>query len=233
MKRKNLTFILFYSIVFILYSLLFFLIPFEKTLTAWVEFGVTTFAICVGCALNCYTLRKENIISIVYGFPIVKLGFVYTCAQTAVGIILICISCLVEISVWIPILISVIVLAAAAIGLIGASAAKYVIEKQESQDHSYVQQMRKLKSDTEYIADICKDTELKASVKALSEKFRYSDPVSCGELVEVEMHIGAELELLSEMINTDKATAAKQIEKITTLLADRNRRCKDLKQLPY
>ena len=229
MKRKNLTFILFYSIVFIVYSLLFFLSPFEKSPTAWVEFGVTAFAICAGCAINYYTFRKENIKSAVYGFPIMKLGFIYTCTQIAVGIILIFISCFLEIPVWIPVLISVIILAVAAIGLIGASTAKDIIEKHEIQNRACVQQMRKLKSDAEYIADICKDTELKVSANALAEKFRYSDPVSCSELVEVETRISTELDFLAEMINIDKAAAAERIDKITLLLNDRNRRCKALK----
>ena len=81
----------------------------------------------------------------------------------------------------------------------------------------------------QYIADSCKDETLKKKLNSLSEKFRYSDPVSCDELKELEERLRTEVSELEALANTDTEKAAELAEKIILHLADRNRRCKELK----
>ena len=86
------------------------------------------------------------------------------------------------------------------------------------------------KLNMESVMDFCEDQELRKKLVNLSEKFRYSDPVSCDELEEIEQKITDEIDTLKTLVGTDVDEAAKKITYIENLLADRNRRCKALKK---
>ena len=82
----------------------------------------------------------------------------------------------------------------------------------------------------ESVIDLCENKELRKKLVNLSEKFRYSDPVSCDELEEIEQKITEEIEVLKNLVTSDVDEASKKITYIENLLADRNRRCKALKK---
>lgn len=81
----------------------------------------------------------------------------------------------------------------------------------------------------ESIADTCEDTALKKKLNALSEKLKYSDPVSEEHLESIENQIAAEIRALADLVNTDLAAAEEKINYVTQLLETRNRRCKAFK----
>ncbi|MDE6021616.1 MAG: hypothetical protein K2H01_11555, partial [Ruminococcus sp.] len=65
---------------------------------------------------------------------------------------------------------------------------------------------------------------------ALNDEFRYSDPVSGDGLKGIESEIQGEIKKLRSLINEDLNAASDITSNIERLLADRNRRCKALKQ---
>ena len=89
--------------------------------------------------------------------------------------------------------------------------------------------LRLCDEDKAMLADSCKDETLKKKLNSLSEKFRYSDPVSCDELKELEERLRTEVSELEALANTDTAKATELVYTIALHLADRNRRCKELK----
>ena len=81
-----------------------------------------------------------------------------------------------------------------------------------------------MQTDIEMLTEAEIDTETKAALKKLAEKVRFSDPMSHEMLGELESRISAKVE---EM----KTAADKKelIEEVTSLLTERNKKCKILK----
>lgn len=230
MNKKMTSIILVYIILFIAFCTLFLVIPFPKSAAAWVEFVFTLIAICAGGGISWYSFKNKELKSKIYGFPIFRVGFVYMIVQLIVGCVIVIVGCFTEVPIWIAIAVSVIILAIAGIGLIGTDNARDIITEQQAQTQASVKQMKMFRLDMQYIADICADAELKKSLEKLADDFRYSDPVTYEEISGVEENLRSQVKELSTLVNSDKELAKKKIDEISVILADRNRRCKELKQ---
>lgn len=230
MNKKMKSLVLIYAIIFIAYCALFLVIPFPKSGAAWVEFAATLIAICAGGGISWYAFKNEGLKSKVYGFPMFRVGFVYMIAQLIVGCVIAVVGCFVTVPVWIAVAVSVVILAVAGIGLIGTDNARDIITEQQTQTQASVKQMKTFRLDMQYIVDICADAELKKSLEKLADDFKYSDPVTCEEISGVEENLRSQVKALSALVNSDKELSKKKIDEISVLLADRNRRCKELKQ---
>lgn len=230
MNKKTKSFLAVGAIVLILYCVLYLLIPFPKTAAYWVEFAFSLIAVVGGFAISQYAVKNDSIKSKFYGFPLLKVGIMYMAVQLILSFVIAPIGFFAEIPVWIPIVLSVVVIGISAIGAIGIDTARDIIEEQEHHDEVVTKTMRTFRVDTHYVVNICSDPELKKDLEKLAEKFKYSDPVSSEALVEVEEKLKQEFKVLEEAVNTDKELAKKKINEVTILLADRNRRCKEFKK---
>ena len=229
MKKRIEYMVLIYAIVLIVEYVLFFVIPFPKTVTAWIEFAFNVVAIYGGCGISWYAFKNENIKSKVYGFPIFRVGLLYTIIQLILGWIITIIGIFVNVPMFIPIVVSVLILAVAAIGVIGTDNVRDIVTEQQNQTHESVKQMKTFQLDLRSIVDICTDKELKKRLEKLADDFRYSDPVSNDELSEIEHNLRCEVKNLGALVNSDSELAWKKADEVSVLLADRNRRCKELK----
>ena len=228
--KKTLSFLIVFAIIFVMYNVIFFAVPFPKTGAAWVEYVFSLLAIVGGAGITYYAFGKGGELkSKVYGFPIFRMGFIYAIVQLILGLVICIIGFFADVPVWIPLVVSVLILGLSAIGVIAADNTRDVIEEQEEQVARATKPMQTFRLDMQYIADSCKDETLKKKLNSLSEKFRYSDPVSCDELKEQEERLRTEVSELEALVNTDTEKAAELAEKIELHLADRNRRCKELK----
>lgn len=231
MSKKAISLILVYSIVFVAYAILFFLIPFPKSIAAWIEFAFTLISIISGLGITYYAFSKgETLRSKIYGFPVFRIGAVYKIAQISFGIVICLIGIFVTVPAWIPAAASIVLLMLTALGTIVSDNARDVIEQQEQNDKVSAKTMTYFRLDIQSIVDMCGDTELKKRLIVLNDNFKYSDPVSSYELKAIEAEIQDEIKKLSSAINSDVSVAAQTTGKIERLLADRNRRCKALKQ---
>ncbi len=222
--------ILVYVILFIAFCTLFLVIPFPKSAAAWVEFVFTLIAICAGGGISWYSFKNEGLKSKIYGFPIFRVGFVYMIVQLVVCCAIVIVGCFAVVPVWVSVAASVMILAVAGIGLIGTDNARDIITEQQAQTQASVKQMKMFRLDMQYIVDICADAELKKPLEKLSDDFKYSDPVSSEEISGIEENLRLQVKELSALVNSDKELAKKKIDEVSVLLADRNRRCKELKQ---
>ncbi len=229
MDKKAKTYVAVSAIVLVLYCVLYLLIPFPKTAAYWIEFPFSLIAIVAGFVVCQYAVKNVSIKSKFYGFPMLKIGILYMAGQLALSFVIAVIGFFVDIPIWIPIVLSVVVLGITAIGVIGIDTAHDIVEEQEHHDEIITKAMRTFRLDISYIVDLCNDTELKKELEKLSEKFKYSDPVSNESLFEIEEKLRQEVKSLEETLNTDKNLTKKKIDNITILLADRNRRSKSFK----
>lgn len=220
------------AIVFVVLSVLYFAIPFPKNTASWIAYTACVIAVVfVWFTANIAFKGTETLMSKVYGFPVFRIGYIYLIAQVIFTIILCCINIVYLVPAWIAVVISVIFLAMALIGIIVTDNARDVVEKIDMETESEINKVTYFKLDIAFVSDMCNDSELKKKLNVLSDKFRYSDPVSCDELTGIEKQIYDEIEKLKEIVKENNREAVEEkITYVTNLLEDRNRKCKALKK---
>ena len=214
------------GVVLVLYILIAFLIPFAHTATFWVSFLFTLIAFgVVAAAFYIAFIRNSDAKSKFYGFPIAKIGTIYSLVQLIAGIIFMALAALVP--AWVAVLVYAIALGAAVIGLISAEAVAEEIHNQDAKLKKDVTLMRSLQSKLNQMAAQCDNPDAAAEVKRFAEEMRYSDPVSSEALADIEADLAAAVDELQATIVDDDGNATKQLcRKASAVLAERNRLCK-------
>lgn len=218
------------AIILILYIAVFFIVPFPKNACAWTEFAFSIVSVFIGSASVIYSVNKgSDLRSKVYGFPVARTGYFYALTQIIFSLIICSLGFAVDVPVWIALLISVLILGAALIGMIGADTAADIISAQDNAVEAVTRPVRTFRLNMQHIADTCSDKQLKSKLERLSDEFRYSDPVSNDELYDIEEKLRNEVEQLEKIVNTDTVQASELADRISIDLYDRNRLCKDSK----
>lgn len=230
MKKDTIRWIIGLGVLLVLYILIAFLIPFVHTATFWVSFVFTLVAFGVaGVSFYIAFIRNPDAKSKFYGFPIAKIGAIYSLVQLIAGILFMALAAYVP--VWVAVLVYAIALGAAIIGLISAEAVVEEIRIQDVKLKKDVTLMRGLQSKVNQMAVQCDNPDAAAAVKAFAEEMRYSDPVSSDALAEIEADLSAAVDELQSAIVDGDSSAAKQLcRKASAMLAERNRLCKLNKQ---
>lgn len=222
MKKDAFRWVVGIGVLLVLYILITFLVPFVHTAIFWVSFIFTLIAFAV-VAASFYIafIKNPDAKSHFYGFPIAKIGAIYGLVQLIAGILFMVLAAYVP--VWAVILVYAIALGAAVIGLISAEAVVSEIQVQDAKLKKDISLMRALQSKVNQIAVQSEN----ASIKALADEFRYSDPVSNDAMAEAEADlVSAVDELQSAVVDGDTAVSEQLCRKVSALLAERNRICK-------
>lgn len=225
MKKDTLRGLIGLAVLWVLYVLVVFLIPFTKTAVFWVCFLFTMIAfVVVAASIYIAFCKKPDAKSKFYGFPIARIGVLYGIVQLVVGLLFMALGKWVP--VWLAVLVSAIALGAAVIGLISADAVVEEIHIQDEKLKKDVSLMRGLQSKVNQMAAQCEEPAASA-VKEFAEELRYSDPVSGDALAEIERDLAAVVdELQQAVVEGDNASIRQLCRKARAVLAERNRLCK-------
>lgn len=202
-----------------------FAIPFVHNGAFWLSyvFGLLAFGV-LGAAAWMGAMKGEGVRSRFYGFPILRLGAVYFAAQMVLGLIVMAVG---VIPAWAAVIVYAILLGAAALGLIAADAMREEIQRQDVVLKKNTSMMLALRSKAGTLPGLADNAELKKSLTALSEAFRFSDPVSGDSLAEIEQDLKSLLdELQKSLLEKDSASAAALCRQAELKLVERNRLCK-------
>lgn len=221
-----------YAILLFVLIILFAVIPFRKIAASWIAFAFCIVSLVIGFFITLYAFKKdEKLVSKVYGFPVFRVGAIYTIAQLIIGVIVCALGAFIIVPSWIILIISIIILAAAAIGLIATDNTRDIIAEQDASVVEMTKQVALFNIDIASVIDCCDSSEIKANLEKLAEEFRYSDPVSSDETKEIEAVIAKKIRVLKDSLATDSDEAIKtKIVEIKRSLADRNRICKATKR---
>ena len=231
MNKKGKTLIAVYGIILVIWSVLFWVIPFPKSAASVTAYIFSVVALVFGFGVTGYAFSKgDDIKSKVYGFPIFRLGVIYTAVQIIFTLIIAAIGFFAAVPAWIVWVVSIVFAGLAAIGVIAADSTRDIITEQEKSSEAQTKAIKYFRLDMGGIADRCTDAELKKSIEKFADELKYSDPVSSDELEEIEKNISDGIDKLSALVNEDTEAAKKQVDELTRLLSDRNRRCKALKK---
>ena len=210
------------GIVFALFNVIAFVIPTEKTATFWTAYAFSVVAFAVQIPLWKIAFgKKDTLKSKFLGIPIIHVGITYLIIQLIAFVVFMIFPTL---PVWLAVVVCAVILAISALCVIAAQAGVNEINRVEEKIKAKRAFIQFLQTDIEMLVEAEADVETKAELKKLAEKVRFSDPMSHEMLGELETRISAKAE---EM----KTAADKKalIAEVTTLLTERNKKCKILK----
>ena len=221
MKKNWIRGILAGVILLAVYHILAFAVPFRHSALFWTSygFGWAAFAM-LGLGAYLGLGRKADAKSKFYGYPIARLAAIYFGVQMVLGFAAMAVS---VVPVWAAVVVYVILLALAALGMIGADAVVEEIHRQDAKLKKDVTFMRDLQSKVNQMAA---QTEV-PEVKRFAEDVRYSDPVSCEALAEIERDLAAAVdELQAAIVDGDRDAIPALCRKAASVLGERNRLCR-------
>lgn len=229
MNKKQISTIAVYAILLVVFNVIFFAIPFDKTSISWVSFVFTWIAFLLGYGITHYAFRgTETMQSKVYGFSVFRIGFMYLAAQLIVTLVLCVVGVICDAPAWIAVILSILILGAALIGVIAADNTRDVIQNMEQKTAVQTQAVKAFRLDVASLVGACKDPVAKKKMESLVDAFKYSDPVSNDGLAAIEAQISNEVDVLKRLVLGDDVNALiSKIDEVQILLADRNRRCKE------
>ena len=216
-------------ILFALFSVIAFAVPFERNTVFWMSyiFAVVALAAQLVVQPRALDLDGHDVRSKFYGFPLSRIATAYLVVQLVLSLVFMLLCKYMEIKTWVPLVAYVLILGISAIGFIAADAMKDEVVRQDTVHKANVGAMRALQSKAVFVASQCEDAETKKALNALSEALRFSDPVSNAATADIEENLTGLLEELgSAVLDKDYASAKTLCAKASTLLADRNRMCR-------
>ena len=222
MSKKNIKGYVILGILFALVSVIAFAVPSAKTTAFWVSYGFTALAFAAQifiwkAAFGHSTMPKSKFL----GFSIVYIGVIYLVIQIiTLAVFLFCPT----LPVWCSVVACAAVFGVSAVCMISADVGRSEIERVSAKVQEKTFYLRQLQADVEALANAETDSATKSALTQLAEKIRYSDPMSDERLVELEEQITARIAELKS-----SADKVKIIDELTSLLDERNRKCKILK----
>ncbi len=230
--KKTAAYCVLYPVILAVCLAAFFLLPVPKTPATYVALGFTvlswiiTFFFTVKNTKHADTARKAF-----YAAPVIRMGRIYLVVQLIIGVVLCTVDGFVHLSVWISAAVCALWFVASISAMIASGVTKKAIAPMETETEVKIRAVTEFKIDIFSVLDACRSEELRRDLEKLADDFKYSDPVSSPETVEIEKKITAEIADLAKVVEADKREKAKEhIRTVRGLLSERNRICKAYKR---
>ncbi|WP_105305246.1 hypothetical protein [Anaerolactibacter massiliensis] len=220
MKKRSGYLIL--AIILVVFAVVAFVAPFEKTPVFWVSFVFGLLAICFQIPLWNKALSGETLKSKFLGFPVLHIGIAYMIIQLIVSIIMMAVP---GIPLWIAIIVDVVILAISCALVTSGGVARTAIEETEGKIQAKTSFIKSLKADVDILLSKETDSEVRDELRKLSDEIRFSDPMSNNALDNIEAEISDKLISVSAAGENKKNV----ISEISGLIKQRNIKCKALK----
>lgn len=220
MKKRSGYLIL--AIILVVFAVVAFVAPFEKTPVFWVSFVFGLLAICFQIPLWNKALSGETLKSKFLGFPVLHIGIAYMIIQLIVSIIMMAVP---GIPLWIAIIVDVVILAISCALVTSGGVARTAIEETEGKIQAKTSFIKSLKADVDILLSKETDSEVRDALRKLSDEIRFSDPMSNNALDNIEAEISDKLISVSVAGENKKNV----ISEISGLIKQRNIKCKALK----
>lgn len=226
MKRNTARWLVVLAVVLIVYNVVVFAVPFEKTGVFFLSWIFTLAAIFAQAyVVHTAFYRGADIKSKFYGWPIARIGILYLALQTAAGLIFMGLGG--RVSLWIPLVLYVLLLGLSVVGFVAADATRDEVSRQDQKQRSQVLLMRDLQSRVAALSRTAQDGPVRGALEQFSENLRFSDPVSGEALRNIERDLTACIDALQQAVmESNPQNAIALIQKGEALLVERNRLCK-------
>jgi len=227
LTRNKVSALIILVVVLAVFNVIAFAAPFTRGVNFWFGYGCNTFAILFSAGVALYAIGREGLKSRFYGVPQAYLAWVYLIVQLIFGFICMVVPAM---PFWIELVISVVLLAATLIGLVGTDMGKEAVTQIDRKVAEKVFYIRSLQDDVEAILGRTAEPSLKKPLKDLADAIRYSDPMSSEKLAIIENNLEVKVQQISQAAQAaDTAAALSLVEEAQLLLIERNKKCKMLK----
>lgn len=229
MTKRNKQAIAVIAIVLLVFSIAVFIIPFRKGSTFWIAYTAELLAAALQFPVFKLAYgNAEDLKSKVLGFPIFRVGYIYLAVQTIASIVLFTLGGFFKhFPAWISVIICLIILAAAIICSIVTDIARDEVEKIEAIQKKDTEFIKLMRVKSQNLVNENKNESISAMLGELSEKFRYSDPVSSSATAQSETKIDIMFGELEAAVSCGDETKSKVIcEKLNAAIDSRNNICK-------
>ena len=230
--RMNRTarFIMALAIIAIVFSVIAFAVPFHHTLSFWIAYFAEMIAIVLQYPVFHSAFSGETSQSKVYGMPIARIGILYLGIQTILSLALFVFGFVSAFPNWIGVVACMIVLGFSLLGVIGTDIAREQIQKIDAKSAASTSEMEQLRFVTSALPSMTQNADLKKSLTALAEEFKFSDPVSSPATESIEKEISDMVVAVQLHLKNDSATAD-EIRAVSDKLSQRNVMCKNAKAI--
>lgn len=233
MNKKFKVYMLAWMVVVALFNVITFVIPsriggYDKyDGTFWVGYVFIMLAFVGQLAVAYYATQEENLQKLFYKVPLIKLSFTGLIAMLVCGGVCMAVA---FIPTWVGIICCFTILAINVVSMIKAGITADIIDKRDEQIKSKTHFINATTKTIQNLGDTVTDSETKECLRKLYEIFRYSDPMSNDELIEIEGQITHKVYELENIISGCDYNAIMNLcDDITALVNERNRKCKLLK----
>ena len=209
-------------IVFVLFNIIAFAIPTDKSIGFWIAYAFTVIAFVIQAFVWYLSIgKKKDLKSKLLGASIPYIGVVYLVIQLIAFLIFMFVPAA---PTWIAILVCALILGISAICMISANAGTEMVTATENKIAAKRQFIKNLQIDVEMLAETETDNDIKQRLTEFAKKIRLSDPMSDDSLNDLEEELSSMVAAIENC--SDKASA---ISKAETLLIKRNKKVKALK----
>ncbi len=209
------------ALLFVIVSVIVFVVPIEKTPAIWIAYAFTCVAFVAQIIIWKIGFKDESLKSKFLGIPIIRVGFTYLVLQIIVLAVFLLIPKTPE---WIVIIVCILILGISLVCMISSEVGRNIIENTEKKVNAKVSYIREIQVDIEMCAERETDPKIKKQLFDLAERVRYSDPMSSESLATIENKI---INKISELDGSDNKHAV--IKDIDLLITERNKKCKIIK----
>jgi len=228
-KKTFSSYVLIWSILFVLFNVLTFAIPLPDKYTATFFVGHLGIVLALFGQLYCArrAFKAENLKKFFYNLSLISLSFTGLVLTFIVGGACMLLPFL---PYWVGAVSCLLVLGFSTIAVVKATAAIDAVEAVDTKIQTQTLFIRSLTTDAQSLLSQAQNEEIKAECKKVYEAARYSDPMSHEALTTCETRISLFFNELSEAVkNNDGETVTSAARNILNLLSDRNNKCKSLK----
>lgn len=224
MSRNKKSCYIILAIAFVLFNVIIFAVPTDKTSVFWITYTFTVVAFAMQIAVWKVAFSKaETLKSKFLGLPLIYVGVIYLVIQSIAFVVFMFLP---TIPGWIPIVTCTIILSVSGIFLTSTELGREEVVRVEEKIQQNVSAIKGLQIDVEGIAEAQTDPVAKKALESLAEKIKYSDPMSDESLARLDDEIKTKIGELKTRAASDIPGAVKDIE---LLLLDRNKKTKLLK----
>lgn len=215
-------------VIFAVYNVLAFVLPFKHTGLFWIGYSFGLVSIIVSMMILALAFGKNGTAkSSFYGFPIARIGVLYSAVQVPLSFLAMALAGIAGIPLWPFVLVFILILGAAVLGTVATDATRDEIVRQDIKLAKDVSAIRALRSLGNSLVTQCADEEAKKELKKLSDTTNYCDPVSSDATIAAETELKAVMDEIQQAIVDDDVTSVVPLcKKAEAILAERNRLCK-------
>jgi hypothetical protein len=226
LSKNKILLLLIIAVVFLLFNVIAFAIPFVKHSGFWFAYGFSTLAILLSGRISFHALTHGGRQSKFYGLPLLYVAWIYLGLQLVLGFFFMSFS----VALWLNILLNSLLLGACLTGLFAVEIGLTEIGRLDEAVKKKVLFINSLKLEVDTVAAKTTAPALQEALQALAEAIRYSDPMSSPQLSELESAIERQTTALRREVEAENIENARRIcEELQQLLAERNKRCKIFK----